>query len=125
VAEQQRTVINVRQAAELTGAQPATIRAAVRRGHLELVGLGTMGGYGRRRLLLDAEEVLAWQRRSGRPLPLPADPIRLALDGSLKIALDRALAIEALRRAEAERQRLLQARRAVEAARRRLLLSRG
>jgi hypothetical protein len=32
VAEEGRAVVDVRMAAELTGAQPATIRAAVRRG---------------------------------------------------------------------------------------------
>jgi hypothetical protein len=82
------------------------------------VGLGPVAGYGRRRWLLDLEQVIDWQRRSGSPPPLPADPIRLALDGSLRIALDRTLAIEALRRAEAERPPLQADRRAHVAAER-------
>ena len=46
--------------------------------------------------------------RSG---PVPADPLRVALDGSLMVCLDRQLAMAALRRLEAERSRLIEERR--------------
>jgi hypothetical protein len=39
----------------------------------------------------------------GLPAPVPADPIRLALSGDLRVALDRDLAMAALQRLEAER----------------------
>jgi len=53
--------------------------------------------------LLDLSSVVSWQRASGRPGPLPADPLNLALSGDLRVALDRQLALRALRALEAER----------------------
>jgi hypothetical protein len=38
---------------------------------------------------------MSWQRGSGLPAPVPADPRRLALDGSLMVCLDRRLAMAA------------------------------
>ena len=55
----------------------------------------------------------------GRPLAPAADAIPLALAGDLRVALDRALAIAALSRLEAERSRLMDER--VAAARAQLL----
>jgi hypothetical protein len=64
---------------------------------------------------------MAWHRRSGLPAPVPADPLHLALDGSLMVCLDRQLAMAALRALEAERRRLIAERRRVAAARAQLL----
>src|SRR5262245_37743838 len=55
---------------------------------------------------------------SQRRRPLPADPIALALSGDLGVAVDRSLALEALRRLEAARAEL--ERRRIAAVRRRL-----
>ncbi len=43
---------------------------------------------------------MTWHRGSGLPGPVPADPLPLALDGSLMVCLDRQLAMAALRRLE-------------------------
>jgi hypothetical protein len=75
--------ITVRAASELTGAACGTIRAAVRRGAIAKVGELPGGPDARDRWLFDYETVLAWHGRSGLPAPVPADPIRLALDESL------------------------------------------
>ena len=62
--------------------------------------------------------------RAGRPRAPAADAISLALAGDLRVALDRALAIAALSRLEAERSRLIDERRRVAAARAQLLAGR-
>lgn len=120
--EQGAPAVTVRQASELTGAACGTIRAAVRRGAIAQVGTLPGGPYARERWVLDYSSVIAWHRRSGLPAPVPADPLRLALDGDLKVALDRALAMAALRRLEAERRRLIAERRLVAAIRAQLLV---
>jgi hypothetical protein len=119
--EQGAPAVTVRQASELTGAAGGTIRAAVRRGAIAKVGTLAGGPYARDRWLLDYSSVMGWHQRSGLPAPVPADPLRLALSGDLKVALDRALAMAALRRLEAERGRLVAERRRVAAARTQLL----
>jgi len=113
--------VTVRMASELTGARPGTIRAAVRRGAIRKVGLIEGGPYARDRWLLDADDLMRWRRRSRLSTPVPADPLTLALDGDLRVALDRALALAAIRRLEDERARLDAERRRVAAARARLL----
>jgi len=57
---------------------------------------------------------------SQRRRPLPADPIALALSGDLGVAVDRSLALEALRGLEAARAELELERRRIAAVRRRL-----
>jgi hypothetical protein len=79
---------------------------------------------GRRRWLLDLDQVVSWQRARGRPLAPAADAISLALAGDLRVALDRQLALEALARLERERRRLVAERRRVAAARAQLLAGR-
>jgi hypothetical protein len=104
-----RVIWTVQMASAFTGAKEHTIRKAVRRGDIELVGLGERGGGhggGRRRWLIAAADVLAWHRASRLPRLIPADPLRLALDGSLRLALDLDLALRAFERLEAERRRL-------------------
>jgi hypothetical protein len=71
-----------------------------------------------------AEDVIAWHRASRPPGPIPAHPLGLALDGSLRFALDRDLALRALERLERERRRLRAERLAVQEARQRLLAGR-
>ena len=83
--------------------------------------VGPPGGGGRRRWLLAAADVLAWHRASRLPRSIPADPVRQALDGSLRLALDRDLALRAFERLEAERRRLGSERLAVQEARRGIL----
>jgi hypothetical protein len=124
VADEERALVEVRMAAEMCGLTQGGIRAACRRGELDVVALGPTGPYGRRRWLLDLDQVVAWQRARGWPLAPAADAISLALAGDLRVALDRVLAIAALSRPEAERSRLIDERRRVAAARAQLLAGR-
>jgi len=111
------SAVTVQAASELTGARPGTIR------HTDLErrrpsAASAPGGPPRG----DREDRRGARRAlRGLPAPAPADPLRLALDGDLRVALDRALAMAALRRLEAERRRLRAERRAVAEARQRLL----
>jgi hypothetical protein len=72
-------LIEVATAAEMCGITPAGIRAACRRGDLDVVALGATGPYGRRRWLLDLDQVVSWQRARGRPLAPASDAISLLL----------------------------------------------
>jgi hypothetical protein len=58
-------LIDTRTAAEMTGLKPGSIRAAVRRGDLDLAALGPRGPYGRATWLISAEQVVAWRRARG------------------------------------------------------------